>query len=192
LNTTRGAAARHISNTASTTALRPTPASADDDPTRPARNHQLDLSFGSAVDAPFPLFIGTYEELIRQSRCPLRGKGWVSAKNAILIVEFAKDLHEKGATAALAAMEAVRLRLRPIVMTSLAFMLGVLPLAISHGAGSGGQRALGTAVLGGTLSATVLSVFFVPAFFVAVQWVFGRKPKGTQGQTPVKKVAAIR
>jgi multidrug efflux pump subunit AcrB len=92
----------------------------------------------------------------------------LSAKNAILIVEFAKELHERGKGAAEAAREAARMRLRPILMTSLAFVLGVLPLAIAHGAGAGGQVAIGTAVIGGMLSATVLAILYVPLFFVLV------------------------
>jgi HAE1 family hydrophobic/amphiphilic exporter-1/multidrug efflux pump len=92
----------------------------------------------------------------------------LSAKNAILIVEFAKELHERGRSVMEAALEAARLRLRPILMTSLAFILGVLPLAIAHGAGAGGQVAIGTAVIGGMVSATVLAILFVPVFFVLV------------------------
>ncbi len=92
----------------------------------------------------------------------------LSAKNAILIVEFAKALHEKGASMIDAAVQAARLRLRPILMTSLAFALGVFPLAIAHGAGAGGQTAIGTAVIGGMISATALAIVFVPLFFVNV------------------------
>jgi HAE1 family hydrophobic/amphiphilic exporter-1/multidrug efflux pump len=92
----------------------------------------------------------------------------LSAKNAILIVEFAKDLHDRGTGIAEAALEAARMRLRPILMTSLAFVLGVLPLAIARGAGAGGQNAIGTAVMGGMLSATVLAIIFVPVFFVLI------------------------
>ncbi len=92
----------------------------------------------------------------------------LSAKNAILIVEFAKDLHERGMTAAAAALEAARMRLRPIIMTSLAFTLGVLPLALASGAGAGSQNAIGFAVIGGMLSATALAILFVPLFFVLI------------------------
>lgn len=92
----------------------------------------------------------------------------LAAKNAILIVEFAKALYEQGMDLVQATMEAVRMRLRPIIMTSLAFMLGVTPLVISTGAGSGSQNAIGTGVFGGMLSATVLAIFFVPVFFVVV------------------------
>jgi multidrug efflux pump len=92
----------------------------------------------------------------------------LSVKNAILIVEFAKENYARGRTLIDAATEAARQRLRPILMTSLAFLLGVLPLAISSGAGSGGQNAIGTGVAGGMITATLLAIFLVPAFFVAV------------------------
>ena len=98
----------------------------------------------------------------------------LALKNAILIVEFAKELHEQGRTLTEAAIEACRMRLRPIIMTSLAFVLGVIPLAISTGAGSGSQHAIGTGVIGGMITATVLAVFWVPLFFVAVS-SFGSK-----------------
>ncbi|MCZ8014581.1 MAG: efflux RND transporter permease subunit [Limnobacter sp.] len=99
----------------------------------------------------------------------------LSAKNAILIVEFAKEEYEKGLDLLDATLVAVRMRLRPILMTSLAFGLGVVPLAISTGAGSGSQNAIGTGVLGGTISATVLGIFFVPLFFVVVTQMFSKK-----------------
>ncbi|WP_144817425.1 MULTISPECIES: efflux RND transporter permease subunit [Enterobacteriaceae] len=100
----------------------------------------------------------------------------LSAKNAILIVEFAKDLMDKeGKGLVEATLEAVRMRLRPILMTSLAFILGVMPLVISSGAGSGAQNAVGTGVLGGMLSATLLAIFFVPVFFVVVRQFFTKK-----------------
>jgi multidrug efflux pump subunit AcrB len=99
----------------------------------------------------------------------------LSAKNAILIVEFAKDLVAQGKGTIEAAVEAARLRFRPIVMTSLAFILGVVPLAIASGASSASQRAIGTGVLGGMIAATLLGVLFVPVFFVAVQRLFGRR-----------------
>ncbi|HDL8053925.1 TPA: efflux RND transporter permease AcrB [Yersinia enterocolitica] len=100
----------------------------------------------------------------------------LSAKNAILIVEFAKDLMDKeGKGLVESTLEAVRMRLRPILMTSLAFILGVLPLVISSGAGSGAQNAVGTGVMGGMITATVLAIFFVPVFFVVVRRRFSRK-----------------
>ena len=102
----------------------------------------------------------------------------LTSKNAILIVEFAKENLEKGAGLIEATMHAVRDRLRPIIMTSLAFGLGVLPLAIASGAGSGAQQAIGTGVLGGMLVGTLLGVFFIPLFFVVVQRVFNRKKYG--------------
>jgi len=102
----------------------------------------------------------------------------LSAKNAVLIIEFAKDLQAQGMSAAEAALEAVRLRFRPIIMTSLAFILGVLPLAISRGAGSASQRAIGTGVMGGMFAATLVGVLFVPLFFVLVRKLF----KGSRRQ----------
>ncbi|WP_142846660.1 efflux RND transporter permease subunit [Telmatospirillum sp. J64-1] len=101
----------------------------------------------------------------------------LSAKNAILIVEFAKTLYEQGMGLKEAAIEASRQRLRPIIMTSLAFTLGVLPLVLSSGAGAESQNAIGIGVMGGMISATVLAIFFVPAFFVAVYRLFGTKRK---------------
>ncbi|EJN00846.1 efflux RND transporter permease subunit [Herbaspirillum sp. YR522] len=102
----------------------------------------------------------------------------LSAKNAILIIEFAKDLQAQGKGLIEATLEAVHLRFRPIIMTSLAFILGVLPLAIASGAGSASQRAIGTGVMGGMITATVLAVFFVPVFFVVVRKLF----KGSERQ----------
>ena len=96
----------------------------------------------------------------------------LSAKNAILIVEFAKELHDKGGDLIESTIEAARMRLRPILMTSLAFLLGILPLAISTGAGAGGQNAIGTGVMGGTFAATALGIFYIPVFFVVVTSVF--------------------
>jgi multidrug efflux pump subunit AcrB len=108
----------------------------------------------------------------------------LSTKNAILIVEFAKENHDKGMALIEATVHAARQRLRPILMTSLAFMLGVLPLAISSGAGSGGQNAIGTGVLGGMLSATVLAIYFVPVFFVTTVKLFGGK-KAAPHESPL-------
>ncbi|MCW8828966.1 MAG: efflux RND transporter permease subunit, partial [Gammaproteobacteria bacterium] len=107
----------------------------------------------------------------------------LTSKNAILIVEFAKANLEQGMDLVRATMTAVRDRLRPILMTSLAFGLGVLPLAISSGAGSGAQRAIGTGVLGGMLVGTFLGIFFIPLFFVLVQRVFGRS-SANNGNAP--------
>ena len=101
----------------------------------------------------------------------------LSAKNAILIVEFAKDLHDQGKGVVEAAVEACRMRLRPIIMTSLAFMLGVFPLAVSQGAGAGSQHAIGTGVIGGMITATVLAIFWVPLFFVVVTSIKERRRK---------------
>ncbi|MCO1831903.1 multidrug efflux RND transporter permease subunit [Pseudomonas aeruginosa] len=109
----------------------------------------------------------------------------LSAKNAILIVEFAKELHEQGKGIVEAAIEACRMRLRPIVMTSLAFILGVVPLAISTGAGSGSQHAIGTGVIGGMVTATVLAIFWVPLFYVAVSTLF--KDEASKQQASVEK-----
>jgi multidrug efflux pump len=99
----------------------------------------------------------------------------LSSKNAILIIAFAKENIESGMDLVQATMSAVRDRLRPILMTSLAFGLGVLPLAIATGAGSGAQRAIGTGVLGGMIAGTLLGIFFTPLFFVVVQRLFGRR-----------------
>jgi len=98
----------------------------------------------------------------------------LGAKNAILIVEFARELHEEGRTALEAAVEAAKLRMRPILMTSLAFLLGVLPLALAHGAGSASQNEIGIAVIGGMLAATFLGPLLVPMFFEAISRRFGR------------------
>ncbi|WP_338765723.1 efflux RND transporter permease subunit [Massilia sp. METH4] len=102
----------------------------------------------------------------------------LSAKNAILIIEFAKDLQAQGMGLIEATLEAVHLRFRPIIMTSLAFILGVLPLVVASGAGSASQRAIGTGVMGGMITATVLAVFLVPVFFVVIRRIF----KGSERQ----------
>lgn len=104
----------------------------------------------------------------------------LATKNAILIVEFAKEYYEKGAGLIEATLHAVRVRLRPILMTSLAFGLGVVPLAISTGVGSGAQNAIGTGVLGGMVGSTFLGIFFVPLFFVLVERLFSRKVKAPE------------
>ncbi|MBI5924885.1 MAG: efflux RND transporter permease subunit [Aquabacterium sp.] len=100
----------------------------------------------------------------------------LSAKNAILIIEFARELQSKGMSVLDATMQACHLRFRPIIMTSVAFILGVLPLVVSTGAGSASQRAIGTGVMSGMIAATVLAVFFVPVFFVVVRRFFPAKP----------------
>ncbi|WP_174021105.1 multidrug efflux RND transporter permease subunit [Agrobacterium fabrum] len=101
----------------------------------------------------------------------------LSAKNAILIIEFAKDLRAEGKSTYDATVEAAHLRFRPILMTSLAFSLGVLPMAIASGASAASQNAIGTGVLGGMISATILAIFFVPVFFVFVMKFFGDRKK---------------
>lgn len=100
----------------------------------------------------------------------------LSAKNAILVIEFAKEHFDQGATLVEAALHAVRQRLRPILMTSIAFGLGVLPLALSNGAGSGSQNAIGTGIVGGAITTTVLGLFFVPLYFVTILRLFRVKP----------------
>jgi HAE1 family hydrophobic/amphiphilic exporter-1 len=102
----------------------------------------------------------------------------LTTKNAILIVQFAKIRVEAGAGLIEATLEGAKLRLRPIVMTSLAFGFGVLPLAIAAGAGAGAQKAIGTSVLGGMVTATFLAIFFIPLFFVLITQIFGRKKPG--------------
>ncbi len=109
----------------------------------------------------------------------------LSAKNAILIIEFAKDLRAEGKPLLEATIEACKLRFRPILMTSLAFTLGVVPLAIATGASAASQNAIGTGVLGGMISATVLAVFFVPVFFVFIMTLFGKgSPKTDATEQP--------
>ncbi|MBR0670402.1 efflux RND transporter permease subunit [Neoroseomonas soli] len=114
----------------------------------------------------------------------------LSAKNAILIVEFAKENFDRGMSLLDAAVDAARQRLRPIIMTSLAFGLGVVPLAISTGAGAGGQNAIGTGVLGGVASGTLLAIVFVPVFFLVVLRLFRTRPKTTDVTTPAPLPAA--
>ncbi|KQX86650.1 efflux RND transporter permease subunit [Variovorax sp. Root473] len=114
----------------------------------------------------------------------------LSSKNAILIVEFAKQLQEQGKGVIEATLEAVRLRLRPILMTSLAFGFGVLPLAIGTGAGAGGRHSIGTAVLGGMVVGTALGIFFVPLFFALIRgWLEGRRTPAGPDALPTAPVA---
>lgn len=113
----------------------------------------------------------------------------LSAKNAILIVEFAEFAMQKGATPVAAALEGARLRLRPIIMTSVAFIAGVVPLVLASGAGANGRRAIGTGVMGGMLSATVLAIFLVPVFFVVVKGAMGRKRAAQAPKLPEEEPA---
>jgi multidrug efflux pump len=111
----------------------------------------------------------------------------LSAKNAILIVEFAEENYQRGEALIAAAVEASRMRLRPILMTSLAFSAGVLPLAVSSGAGANSRIAIGTGIIGGTITATLLAIFFVPLFYVLVRRMFSRKTisaKPTENTAP--------
>ena len=110
----------------------------------------------------------------------------LSAKNAILIVEFAKDLHAEGKSLRDAAIEAAKLRFRPILMTSLAFTLGVLPLAIATGPSAASQNAIGTGVIGGMVTATIFAIFFVPVFFVVVLSLASRLKGGKDKPAPVR------
>ena len=104
----------------------------------------------------------------------------LSAKNAILIVEFAKELQDKGEDLIEATLHAAKMRLRPIIMTTLAFGFGVLPLALASGAGAGSQHSVGYGVLGGVISSTLLGIFFIPVFYVWIRSIFKAKPKQNQ------------
>ncbi|MGJ7582211.1 efflux RND transporter permease subunit [Variovorax sp. RHLX14] len=115
----------------------------------------------------------------------------LSAKNAILIIEFAKDLQAQGKSAVEAALEAAHLRFRPIIMTSLAFGLGVVPLVLASGAGSASQRAIGTGVLGGMITGTILAVFFVPVFFVVVRGLFKSSARQQEAERRHAEAAGI-
>ncbi|WP_187494200.1 efflux RND transporter permease subunit, partial [Pantoea agglomerans] len=102
----------------------------------------------------------------------------LTSKNAILIIEFAEDAVRRGSSLSAAALQAARTRLRPIMMTSLAFIAGVIPLAVATGAGANSRIAIGTGIIGGTLAGTVLALFFVPLFFVLVKHYLTRYRKG--------------
>ena len=108
----------------------------------------------------------------------------LAAKNAILIVEFARDLEMQGRGILDAAVEAARLRLRPILMTSLAFILGVTPLALARGAGAAAQNSIGIGVMGGMIAATFLGIFMVPGFYVAVRRMTGGRPLAGRAAPP--------
>jgi multidrug efflux pump len=108
----------------------------------------------------------------------------LSAKNAILIVEFARELHAEGRSALEAAIEAAQMRMRPIVMTSMAFVLGVLPLALASGAGSASQNAIGTGVIGGMLTSTFVATFMIPMFYVVVVSKLARKKRPSAPAVP--------
>jgi hydrophobic/amphiphilic exporter-1 (mainly G- bacteria), HAE1 family len=105
----------------------------------------------------------------------------LSSKNAILIVEFARDLHKEGRSITESAIEATRRRFRPIIMTSFAFIIGVVPLIVAFGAGSASQRAIGTVVFGGMLSSTLLAIPFVPVFYVLMESLSERFKKQKNG-----------
>jgi multidrug efflux pump len=112
----------------------------------------------------------------------------LATKNAILIVEFAKAFFDAGAPLVESALKAAQERLRPILMTSIAFIVGVLPLSVADGAGAASRIAIGTAVVGGVATATVLAVFFVPAFFVTVLSLFRVKPRGSPAEASLAPV----
>jgi HAE1 family hydrophobic/amphiphilic exporter-1 len=111
----------------------------------------------------------------------------LTTKNAILIVQFAKTRMEQGMDLVSATLEGAKLRLRPIVMTSLAFGFGVLPLAVASGAGAGAQKAIGTGVVGGVVTSTFLVIIFAPLFYVLIERIFGRKTIHTAGPDSVDK-----
>jgi HAE1 family hydrophobic/amphiphilic exporter-1 len=107
----------------------------------------------------------------------------LASKNAILIVEFAKQAQDAGASVRDAAVEAARTRLRPILMTSLAFILGVVPLAVATGAGAEMRQSLGTTVFFGMLGVTLFGLLFTPTFYTVVQWLVGKMPRVRQSIT---------
>jgi HAE1 family hydrophobic/amphiphilic exporter-1 len=155
------------------------------------------MPFMVLLSTPFALFGALLALWLRGFQLDVYGEiGLVmliglAAKNAILIVEFAKRLREEGKPAIEAAMEAARLRLRPILMTAFAFILGVSPLVIATGAGAASRESLGTVVFGGMLVATVLGLVFTPVFYVTIERLRERKPAHPKpGQTPAGKIAA--
>jgi HAE1 family hydrophobic/amphiphilic exporter-1 len=109
----------------------------------------------------------------------------LTTKNAILIIQFARERMARGEGLIAATLGAARVRLRPVVMTSLAFFFGVLPLAIARGAGAGAMKAIGTAVTGGMLSATFIDLFYIPLFFVLISRIFKGKQPGQLPESPV-------
>jgi hydrophobic/amphiphilic exporter-1 (mainly G- bacteria), HAE1 family len=111
----------------------------------------------------------------------------LASKNAILIVEFARDLHAEGHSIAEAAVEATRRRFRPIVMTSFAFILGVVPLMVASGAGAASQQAIGTVVFGGMMASTLLAIPFVPVFYVLLEGASERLRKGKGSPAPAPR-----
>jgi multidrug efflux pump subunit AcrB len=114
----------------------------------------------------------------------------LSAKNAILVVEFARERQAEGATALEAALEAAHMRIRPIIMTSMAFVLGVLPLALASGAGAASQKAIGTGVIGGMLSATFVATLMIPMFYVVVSNMFGKRKPRAEPAVPANALSA--
>jgi multidrug efflux pump len=115
----------------------------------------------------------------------------LSAKNAILMVEFARERQAQGASALQASLEAAHMRIRPILMTSMAFVLGVLPLALAHGAGAASQHAIGTGVIGGMLAATFVATLVIPMFYVVVSKLFGRMKRRVRPEAPEKAASDL-